>query len=190
MRERRVEVERTEVEPEQERQVWADWDFEPVGNWMAGQLAAIDSASTPTPPAASPPDRVRPAGAKAPGRSQLRIDSATITDANETVGVIAGGALAADVPAELIAPVRVVLTVTGAQPGTAVHAVTRILQSDGPGWNPQDPVVLPGSRQAEFDLSGLPDGPYEMSLIAWAPDATAKPVSVRLPVLTIRTGSD
>ena len=189
IRERRVEVERTEVEPEQERQVWAGWDFEPVGNWMAGQLATIDSASTPTPPVASPPEASRPAGAKAPGRSQLRIDSATITDANETVGVITGGELAADVPPELIAPVRVVLTVSGAGPGTAVHAVTRILRPDGPGWNPQDPVVLPRSRQAEFDLSGLPDGPYEMSLIAWAPDATAKPVSVRLPALTIRSAS-
>jgi hypothetical protein len=45
--ERRVGVERTEVEPEQEQNVWAGWDFEPVGRWMADQLAAIDSASTP-----------------------------------------------------------------------------------------------------------------------------------------------
>jgi hypothetical protein len=27
-----------------------------------------------------------------------------------------------------------------------------------------------------------------VSLIAWAPDATAKPASVRLPALTIRAG--
>ena len=67
--------------------------------------------------------------------------------------------------------------------------MTRILRPYGPGWNPQDPVILPRSRQAEFDLSGVPAGQYEMSLIAWAPDATAKPVSVRLPALTIRSGS-
>jgi hypothetical protein len=56
-----------------------------------------------------------------------------------------------------------------------------------PGWNPQAPVALEHSGQAEFDLAGIPAGQYEMSLIAWAPDATAKPVSVRLPALTIVT---
>ena len=188
-RERRVEAERTEVEPEQEPQVWVGWDFGPVGRWMARQLGTIDDASTPAQPVAVQPEVAAPVGAKAPGRSQLHIDSAAITDANRTVGVITGGALAADLPAELIAPVRVVLTVSGARPGTVLHAVTRILRPDGPGWNPQDPVVLPRSRRAEFDLSGVAAGQYEMSLIAWAPDATAKPVSVRLPALTIRSGS-
>lgn len=128
--------------------------------------------------------------AKAPGRSQLRIDSAAIMDANRTVDVVTAGALVADLPSELIAPLRVVLTVSGARPRTVLHAVTRILRPDGPGWNPQDPVVVRRSDQAEFDLSGLPAGQYEMSLIAWAPDATAKPVSVRLPALTIRSDSD
>jgi hypothetical protein len=188
-RERHVEAERTEVEPEQEPQVWVGWDFEPVGRWMADLLGTIDDASTPAQPVAVQPEVAAPAGAKALGRSQLHIDSAAITDANRTVGVITGGALSADLPAELIAPVRVVLTVSGARPGTVLHAVTRILRPDGPGWNPQDPVVLPRSRRAEFDLSGVAAGQYEMSLIAWAPDATAKPVSVRLPALTIRSRS-
>jgi DNA-binding SARP family transcriptional activator len=33
-----------------------------------------------------------------------------------------------------------------------------------------------------------PVGEYDVSLIAWAPDATAKPASVRLPAITIRAG--
>jgi hypothetical protein len=144
---------------------------------------------TPAQPGAAQPEAAPPVGARAIGRSQLRIGSAAITDANRTVDVITGGVLAADLPSELIAPARVVLTVNGARSGTVLHAVTRILRPDGPGWNPQDPVVLPRSRQAEFDLSGLPAGRYEMSLTAWAPDATAKPVSVRLPALTIRSGA-
>ena len=187
--ERRVEAERTEVEPAQEPQIWADWDFEAVGSWMAGQLRAAESESTPAQPIAAEQEAAKPARARAQERSQLRIDSAAITDANSTVDVVTGGALAADLPPELIAPVRVVLTVGGARPGTVLHAVTRILRPDGPGWNPQDPVVVRRSGQAEFDLSGVPAGQYEMSLIAWAPDATAKPVSVRLPALTIRSGS-
>jgi hypothetical protein len=187
--ERRVEAERTEVEPEQEPQVWAGWGVGPVARWMAGQLDAIDRTGTLAPPATAqseaPPQAE--AGAQAPGRSQLHIDSAAITDGSGTVGVITGGALAADLPAELVAPVRVVLTVGGARPGTVLHAVTRILRPGRPGWNPQDPVVLRRSRQAEFDLSGISAGQYKMSLIAWAPDATARPVSVRLPTLTIRS---
>jgi hypothetical protein len=187
--ERRVEVERTEVEPEQSPRVWADWDFESIGSWMAEQLAASDSASTPAQPVAAQPEDAQPPAAKAPRRTQLRIDSATITDEDTTVDLVTDGALVADLPAELIAPVRVVLTVSGARPETEVHAVTRILRPDGPGWNPQDPVVIQRSGQVEFDLSGVPAGQYEMSLIAWAPDATAKPVSVRLPALTIHSGS-
>ena len=185
--ERRVEVERTEVEPAQDPQVWADWNFESVGSWMADQLGATDTASTTAQPVTTQPEAAKPVASKAPGRSQLRIDTAAIIDANRTV---TRGALVADLPFELIAPVRVVLTVSSARPGTVLHAVTRILRPDGPGWNPQDPVVIRRSDQAEFDLSRLPAGQYEMSLIAWAPDATAKPVSVRLPALTIRSGSD
>jgi hypothetical protein len=188
-RERHIEVERTEVEPEQGPAEWAGWDVEPVGRWIADQLAAIDSASTPAQPVAAQPETARLVDTKAPERSQLSIDGAAIIDANRTVDVVTEGAPVANPPTELIAPVRVVLTVSGARPGTVLHAVTRILRPDGPGWNPQDPVILPRSRQAEFDLSGIPAGQYQMSLIAWAPDATAEPVSVRLPVLTIRSGS-
>ena len=188
-RERHVEVWRTEVEPEQEPEVWADWDFEPVGRWIAGQLAAADSATTPAQPVAPQPEAAQPAGTTASGRRQLRIDGAAIIDANRTVDVVTEGTPVTDLPPELAAPVRVVLTVSGAPPGTVLHAVTRILRPDGPGWNPQGPVILPRSRQAEFDLSDVPAGQYEISLIAWAPDATAKPVSVRLPALTIRSGS-
>jgi hypothetical protein len=189
VRERRVGAERTEVETEQELQKWDGWDFEPVGRWMADQMGVIENASTPAEPAAVQPEAAPRAGAKAPGRSQLHIDSATITDANGTVGVIMRGALAAELPAELIAPARMALTVSGAPAGTVLYAVTRIPRPDGPGRNVQDPVVLRRSRKAEFDLSGVPAGRYEMSLIAWAPDATAKPVSVRLPALTIRSPS-
>ena len=82
-----------------------------------------------------------------------------------------------------------VLTVSGARPGTQVRAVTRILRPDDFGWNPQDPVVVPDSGQAEFDLSAVPAGEYELALIAWAADATANLVSVSVPRMTIRLGS-
>lgn len=195
-RERRVEVERTEVEPERNLQIWSGWDCAPICGWMLGQLRQADSAEggsersaggrTASGPA-QPSDK--PAADRAGGRAQLRIDSAVIFDAIRKADVLTGGALVAHPPTELVAPVRVILTVSGARPGTRVQAVARILRREGPGWNPQDPMDVPGSGEAEFDLSGIPAGGHEMSLIAWAPDASAKPVSVRLPPVVIRSGS-
>ena len=119
-------------------------------------------------------------------RTQLRIDSAALIDAAGRTEVVTAGVLAANPRTELVAPVRVVFTVDGAPKGTRLQAVARIQRPDGPGWNPRDPVTLAGPGQAEFDLAPVPAGEHEMALIAWAPDATAKPVSVRLPRVTIR----
>ena len=186
--ERRTEAERTEVEPEQNLQIWSGWDCEPICAWMMGQLDQADPAQPPSEP---PPEAAAepPAAEPAAGRAQLTIDSATIIDAAGRADVVTAGAVTADPPRELVAPVRVVLTVSGARPGTQVQAVTRILRPDDFGWNPQDPVVVPDSGQAEFDLSAVPVGEHELALIAWTPDAAANLVSVSLPRMTIRPGS-
>ena len=115
----------------------------------------------------------------------MRIDSAAIIDAAGRTDVVTADGPAADPRTELAAPVRVILTVSGARPGTHLRAVTRIQCPNGPGWNPRDPMILSDSGQAEFDLSEVPAGDHELSLIAWAPDASAKPVSLRLPQVTI-----
>jgi len=199
--ERRVEAERTEVEPERTMQVWSGWDAVPVCDWMRGQLGqtgaegpAAEEQAAEEPAAeeqaaeeqAAEEPAAEPAPAPAAGRTQLRIDSAAIIDAAGRTDVVTGGGLAASPRTELAAPVRVVFTVSGAPKGTRLQAVARIQLKDGSGWNPRDPVVLAGPGQAEFDLAPVPAGEHEMALIAWAPDATAKPVSVRLPRVTIR----
>jgi hypothetical protein len=179
--ERRTEAERTEVEPERNLQVWSGWDCAPICAWMLGQLDQADNAPPPSEP--QPPAAAEPAAA---GRAELTIDSAVIIDAAGRADVVTAGELVAHPPTELVAPVRVALTVSGALAGTQVQAVTRILHPDGPGWNPQDPVAVPDSGQAEFDLSRVPPGEHEMALIAWAPGAAASLVSVSLPRMTIR----
>ena len=78
--ERRTEAERTEVEPEQNLQIWSGWDCEPICAWMMGQLDQADPAqppSEPPPEAAAEPPSAEPAA----GRAQLTIESATIIDA-------------------------------------------------------------------------------------------------------------
>jgi len=119
----------------------------------------------------------------------LRIDSAALIDAAGRTEVVTASALAPNPRTELVAPVRVVFAVGGAPPGTPLQAVARVRHPDGPGWNPRDPVVLAGPGQVEFDLTPVPAGDHVMALIAWAPDATAKPVSVTLPSVTIRQGT-
>ena len=68
--ERRVEAERTEVEPERNPQVWSGWDSRPVCDWMLSQLSPADEpgvrpagkpAEEPAAPAPAPPRSPRPA---------------------------------------------------------------------------------------------------------------------------------
>jgi hypothetical protein len=199
--ERRVEVEQTEVEPERNPQLWPDWDCTPVCAWLTSQLGQPSApepprsaeAASPLPAEAAPlgpASEPGPAPQPAVGRPSLRIDSATLIDAGGGSDVVKAGEPAADPRTELTAPVRVALTVSGAQPGTRLQAVARIQRPDAPGWNPCAPVVPSASGQAEFDLSPVPAGDHAMSLIAWAPDASAKPVSVRLPRITIHAPRD
>jgi hypothetical protein len=102
--------------------------------------------------------------------------------------VVTAGVVAAVPPGVLAAPVRVEFTVSGARPKTRLRAVARILRSDGPGRNAQEPVAVPGSGRVELNLSGVPAGEHDLGLTAWAPDGTAKLVSVRLPKVTISRG--
>jgi hypothetical protein len=185
--EHRVEVERTEVEPERNPQIWSGWACAPVCAWMTGQLSPPEAP----PPASAPPDLAPPESAAVceptptAARPQLRIDSAGLIDAAGRMDVITAGESAPVPRTQLTAPVRVVLTVTGSPPGTPLQAVTRIQRPNAPGWNPRDPVTPSATGHAEFDLSGVPAGDHAISLIAWAPDASAQPVSVRLPQVTI-----
>jgi len=71
--ERRIEAERTEVEPERATEVWSGWNAAPVCAWMTGQLGRAEGDD---PPAPMP----RPASARM-ARTQLRIDSAALIDA-------------------------------------------------------------------------------------------------------------
>ena len=210
--ERRIEAERTEVEPALEREVWPGWECSALCSWMLGQTdggkpgepeqddggeaqrAGAQPASTQppgTPPAVTQPAG-EPAGAAKPrgGLPQLRIDSATITDAAGSSNLVTDGAPVANPPAELVAPALVVFTVSGARRGTEVLAVARLRGHGEPGRNVADPEAVPASGRAEFGLSQVAADQLEMTLLAWAPDCTARHVSVSLPAMKISPGPD
>ena len=201
--EHRVEVEQTEVEPERNPQVWPGWDCVPVCAWMAGQLGQpgaeppgepVTQPSAVAPlsgePVAQPAAEPAPEPPRPASRPRLRIDSAAFVDAAGRTDVVKAGELIPDPRTRFTVPVRVVLTVSGARPGSRLQAVARVQRPNAAGWNAQDPVSPSSSGHAEFDLSAVPAGDHEISLIAWAPDASAKPVSLRLPQITIRAPHD
>jgi hypothetical protein len=70
-----------------------------------------------------------------------------------------------------------------------VQAVARLRGHGEPGRNVADPVALPPSGRAEFGLSEVTVDQLEMDLLAWAPDATARPAAVRLPAIRIGPGT-
>jgi hypothetical protein len=205
--ERRLEVERTEVEPEQEGRTWPGWDCQGICGWMREQLGLPEGGprAAQEPP---PQEPAAPAGgtareptraARARGRGELTIGRVTLIDPGAQVGLVAAGTAgaprvdvvtagpAAEVPpAAPAGPLRVEITVSGARRGQEIQAVARVLPRSEPGWNPQDPVVIKGTGAASFDLSRLPAGQHDVALIAWAPDGSMQPAAVTLPELTIQ----
>ena len=194
--ERRVEAERTEVEPEREPEVWPGWECNPICAWMLDQLKPGQDGGGQAQRVGARPAGTQPAGESAGagkppgGRLQLRIDSAAITDTAGRSDLVTDGAPVANPPAELMAPALVVFTVSGARRGTEVQAVARLRGHGEPGRNVADPLTVPPSGRAEFDLSQVAADQLEMTLLAWAPDCTARHVSVSLPAMRISPGPD
>jgi hypothetical protein len=198
VRERRLEAEQTEVEPALEPWQWPGWDCGPLCDWMLGRLGlpedkadseagAADQTGTAT--AAEP--AASTASARA-GRAELGIGSAVITDALHELDLIRAGDLIAAPPEDLIQPVRLRLTVSGGRSGQRMRATVWFRRQGGPGWSPHEPVIVPPSGQAEFDLSSVPPGEHDVRLLAWATDPGATLAAVTLPKLTFRqeTGQD
>jgi hypothetical protein len=181
----RIEVERTEVEPEEERRIWPGWDCGGICEWMRDQI----SGAGPEPKAevAGPAEpTVTPAGATpapagvATERRELRIDRVTV------IGQAASAEGAAASSADPTKPPRIEISVSGGRRGQAIHAAAQVLREGEFGENLQAPVVIRGATGvASFDLSALPAGRYHLALAAWVPDGTAWPARAELPDLTI-----
>ena len=184
--ERRLEAEQTEVEPAPEPQQWADWDCGQLCDWMLAKVGQPEG------PAASKANAVSGTRSAATGtrRAELRIDSASITDASHELGLITGGKLISKSPEELRPPVHLRLTVSGGRSGQQLRAAVWFRRRGHPGWSPQEPADLPPSGQAEFDLSLVPSGGHNVRLLAWATDPGATMAAVTLPTLTFHQEAD
>jgi hypothetical protein len=185
--ERRLEAEQTEVEPEPAHQEWPGWDCQPLCDWMCSQLNMPEDQAEAG--AAGVTLGGEPAESAAPtpaDRAELRIDTATITDATHELDLIAAGDPSGTPPDDLTPPVRLNLTVSGGRSGQQIQAAVWFRRQAGPGWSPQEPAVISPSGHAEFDLSSVPAGEHRVRLLAWATDAGATLAAVTLPTLTFR----
>jgi hypothetical protein len=179
---RRIEVERTEVEPEEESRIWPGWDCEGIGRWMREQVPggaqAEPEAARPAEPASTPAEVARE-------RPELRIDRVTVIGLATSPEVVAADAAAAT-SAGPPGPPRIEISVSGGRRGQEINASAQVLREREFGWKLQDPVVITGGTGvASFDLSRLPAGRYDLALAAWAPDGKAEPALEEVAGLTI-----
>jgi hypothetical protein len=184
--EHRIEAEQTEVEPALEPRQWPDWDFGPLRDWMLGQLGLPEDEEAATGEPATAGEAAVSGTPALAGRAELRIDSATITDAVHELDLITAGHPIAAPPDDLRHPVRVRFTVSGGRSGQQLRAAVWFRRQAEPGWSPDEPVIVSSSGQAEFDLSTVPPGGHDIRLLAWATDPGATLAAVTLPKLTFR----
>jgi hypothetical protein len=183
--ERRIEAQQTEVEPSPEPQQWAGWDCSPLCDWMTARLGPPRDQADAEPGAADQTGTaVEPAArGVGPRRAELRIESATITDAVHEIHLIKAGELTQAPPEDLTHPVRLRLTVRGRRSGQQLRAAVWFRREAEPGWSPQEPVVIPATGHVQFDLSSVPPGEHNIKLLAWAADPPGL-AAVTLPKLT------
>jgi hypothetical protein len=197
----RIEVERTEVEPEQERRIWPSWDCGGICGWMREQVPGADrpepgvarpaepGATRPAEPEAAQPAQTvatpAPAGVDRE-RPELRIDAVTVVGPAAIAEGMAAGVAVTPSPGGPAEPPRIEISVSGARSDQEIHAAARVRGQSESGWNLQDPVVIRGGTGvASFDMSSLPVGRYDLVLAAWTPDGTVEPTWAELPDLTI-----
>ena len=89
---RRIEVERTEVEPEEERRIWPGWDCGEIGGWMREQ---VPDRAPPEPEAAQPAESAFTPTEVARKRPGLRIDRVTVMGLATSPEVVTADAAAA-----------------------------------------------------------------------------------------------
>jgi hypothetical protein len=191
---RKLEVEQTEVEPPMPPFVESSWDCSPACDWMLEHLGQDDGGDEQIPATpASGEDQARflekPGGTATPHatRERLRIGSAAVIDATGQADLVQAGEMTASPPTELVSPDRVILTVTGVQPGHEVRAVARIRAHGESKWHDADPVTTDRSGRAALNLPPASTGKHDIKLLAWTPDATTYLASVQLPTVTIKS---
>lgn len=192
--EQQLVAEQTEVEPDaapHQRAQWNSWACGELCRWMLERAEEEQPASTPPtgPDAdgdsdatdASPPDVVEDSAiAPVP---QVVVVRASLEDASGDTMLVRAARPVGDPSGIWIRPVRLRIDLDPAA-GSGVTKV--VLQMARPGHRKEFVTgrVLDG-RTAEIDLSNVPAGAYEPTIVVSAPDGSARPSLVKLGMVEI-----
>jgi hypothetical protein len=187
--ERQIVAEQTEIESEhgpRPRSEWSGWGAcDAACRWMLERVG-MPAASTPPEPAQITSvaevgaARNRPAGT----RSKIDIERANLADSSGDIELVAGSR---PVPQDRLVwaqPAHLLVTLGGAPTGPGTAVVLQLVQADGQKQNIVGHLDDVG-HVAEIELSGLADGEYKPTVVAWTPDGSSLPRVVKLPTVVV-----
>ena len=191
--ERRIEVLQAEVEPEPQPASQLGWECGWLCGWMRGVLGLDAGASVssgerrapavpaPAPAAVAANERTNTLGAPQPS---LEFGAVALTDADGRRSV----ALDDDTRAATLRcrlPARLGVELRGSAPDDPAQLTVRVRTTgrrDAPKL-PDTAVAVSGFT--DVDLSQLPPGTHQLTIVAWTSTGSADPAVARLPALQI-----
>ena len=191
--ERRIVSEQNEVEPDassQQRSEWPEWTCDDACRWMLERVAVPASADMPAPaqiasPAkASAPETGAAEAAAAGIRPKLDVERVDLADSSGGAELVAGSRPVPGGRLVWTQPARLLVTLGGGPAGPGASVVLQLVQADGQKQNIAGHLDDTG-RVAEIELSGLADGEYAPTIVAWTPDASFLPRIVKLPAVEV-----
>lgn len=186
--ERRIVAEQTEIEPEaspQQRSQWSAWTCDDACRWMLERVGLPTASTTPdraqiTSVAEVSAARTRDAGA----RSKIDIERAKLADSSGDIELVAGSRPVPQARLVWAQPGQLLVTIGGAPTGPGPSVVLQLAQAGGRKQSFVGHLDDVG-RVAEIELSGLADGEYEPTVVAWTPDGSSLPCVVKLPTVEV-----
>jgi hypothetical protein len=186
--ERRIVAEQAEIESEASpppRSHWSGWACDDACRWMLERVG-VPAASTPPDPAQiTSVAEVGAAGNRhARTRSKIDIERANLADSSGDIELVAGSR---PVPQDRLVwaqPAQLLVTLGGAPTGPGTSVALQLVQADGQKQSIVGHLDDVG-RVAEIELSGLADGEYKPTVVAWTLDGSSLPRVVKLPTVEV-----
>ena len=190
--ERRIVAELTEVEPEaspHQRSQWPGWACGDACQWMLERVAGPAVPAAPAVPgpveAASPPVKTVTGPARgAEALPAIEIERAHLADAVGSTELVAGSRPVPQDRLVWVQPARLFVTLGSGASGPGACVVLQLIQLGGRKQRIEGQLDDTG-RVTEVEVSGLADGEYTPSIVAWTPDGSSLPRVVKLPTVAV-----
>jgi len=188
----RIVVEQTDIESEagpRHRSRWSGWACDDACRWMLERVG-VPVASTPPEPAQITSVTKVSAARNRPERthSKIVIERANLADSSGDIELVAGSRLVPQNRLVWAQPMHLRVTLGGPPTGPGTAVVLQLVQADGQKQNIVGHLDDVG-HVAEIDLSGIADGEYKPTVVAWTPDGSSLPRVVKLPAVVVASAT-